>query len=868
MRWGSAFTPSNRLKAGTPNQCNHRAAVRIPDKFYFGIPLAHSIEMNLRERSELGLSSEEARRRFAGAGPNEPAQVRRRAGIVQFLLHFTNPLILILLFASAVSAFVGEGANAAIIALIILLSVTLDYVQERRSGRAAERLRQSVALRATVIRDGEPHTVPARELVPGDLVQLTVGDLVPADARLLQAKDFFVDEAAFTGESFPVEKTAGETEDKDHLVYLGTSVTSGEALITITRTGPNTEFAHLARSLAATSPETAFERGTRGFGIFVMKVVMVLVLFVFLVNVAYHRDTLDSFLFAVALAVGLTPGLLPMIMSVTLAHGAMRLVKKRVIVKRLAAIEDLGSMDILCTDKTGTLTEGAITLARHVGPDGCEDERVLLFALLNATHQTGLRSPLDEAILRYRHDRLPHYVKVDEMPFDFMRRRLSVVVKCEGGEERTLLIAKGAPESVLRVCCEIEQRGARRAFDARARELCDTTFTSLCRGGYRLLAIAYRDVTEENKNHYSTEDECDLVFLGFAAFLDPPKQSVSATLHALKRDSVEVKVLTGDNELVTRKICDDVGMEVRGVITGEELERVSNTALPQVVQRHTIFARVSPDQKRRIIEALQHSGHAVGYLGDGINDAPSLHTADVGISVDSAVDVAREAADLILLRKSLRVVHEGISEGRRSFGNVMKYILMGTSSNFGNMFSMAGASLLLPFLPMLPPQILLNNLMYDLSQVTIPNDRVDADYLQKPKKWSVRLIRRYMIWMGLVSSLFDFITFGVLLWWFQAGATLFRTGWFIESLATQTLVILVIRTRKPPWRSRPARALVASTIACVAAGFILPFTPLAGFLGFVRPPASMLATIILMVVIYLVTAEVMKRWLYRGHFEQ
>jgi P-type Mg2+ transporter len=811
-----------------------------------------------------GLSAAEAARRFALYGANEVAPGAVRSDLVIFLSHFAHPLVLILLFASVVSAFLGEAANASIIAIIILLSVTLDYVQERRSGKAAERLRQAVALRATVIRDGAAHTIPARELVPGDLVQLAAGDLVPADACILEAKDFFVDQAAFTGESFPVEKTAGETNEKEHMVYLGTSVTSGEALVTLTRTGAATEFAHLARTLAAKPPETEFERGTRGFGLFIMRVVLGLVLFVFFVNVAFHRHTLDSFLFAVALAVGLTPGLLPMIMSVTLAHGAIRLAKRHVIVKRLAAIEDLGSIDVLCTDKTGTLTEGAITLVRHVDPDGREDEQVLFFALLNATHQTGLRSPLDEAILRHEHGDLPRYAKVDEIPFDFERRRLSVVVR---GEGRVLLIAKGAPESVFDVCAEVEQRGARRPLDALARERCNATFTALSEDGYRVLGLAYRDVSDEHKTHYSSGDERELVFLGFAAFLDPPKKSATATLHALVRDSVEVKVLTGDSEIVTRKICAEVGLKVRGVITGDELERVSYDALPQVVQHHTVFARVSPDQKRQIIAALQRSGHAIGYLGDGINDAPSLRAADVGLSVDSAVDVAREAADLILLRKSLHVVHDGIIEGRRTFGNVMKYILMGTSSNFGNMFSMAGASLLLPFLPMLPSQILLNNLLYDLSQVTIPGDRVDLDYLQKPKKWNVALIRRYMIWMGLVSSVFDFLTFGVLLWVFKAGAELFRTGWFIESLATQTLVILLIRTRKAPWRSRPSRALLLSTLACVATGTLLPFTPLAGLLGFVRPPLTLLAVIALMLTIYLGMAELMKRLLYRGHFD-
>ncbi len=815
-----------------------------------------------------GLTASEATQRMTQFGPNEIIAHATRSSIVVYLSHFAHPLILILLAASVVSAFAGEVTNASIIAFIILLSVTLDFVQERRSGKAAAALRAAVALRATVIREGISRTIPARELVPGDVVQLIVGDLIPADARVVHAKDFFVDQAAFTGESFPVEKMAGanndKLEDKTHQVWLGTNVTGGEALIEITSTGARTEFAHLARTLADTPPETEFERGTRSFGVFVTKVIGVLVLFVFLVNLAFHRNALDSFLFAVALAVGLTPGLLPMIMSVTLAHGAIRLAKKHVIVKRLAALEDLGSIDIFCTDKTGTLTEGAITLVRHVDSSGNENARVLLFALLNASHQTGLRSPLDDAILRHEHDALPLYTKVDELPFDFQRRRLSVIVE---GDHQISLIAKGAPESILEVCTAYELNGQRMPLDESALAQCKTTFTSLSREGYRVLGLAFREIVEKRDAHFSAADECDLVFMGFAAFLDPPKKSVTTTLQALQRDGVEVKVLTGDNEIVTRKICDEVGLTIRGVITGIELEEVSDQALPQLAQSLTIFARVSPDQKRHIIEALQKGGHAVGYLGDGINDAPSLRVADVGLSVDSAVDVAREAADLILLRKSLHVVHDGIMEGRRTFGNVMKYILMGTSSNFGNMFSMAGASLLLPFLPLLPPQILLNNLLYDLSQVTIPGDQVDNDYLLKPRRWSVALIRRYMIWMGLVSSVFDFLTFGILLWVFQAQAALFRTGWFIESLATQTLVILVIRTRSVPWRSRPSRALLFSTLTCVAVGVVLPFTPLASLLGFVVPPLSLLLTIVVMVVIYLAMAEGMKRWLYRGHFD-
>ena len=679
--------------------------------------------------------------------------------------------------------------------------VEVEGPRQRDDARASESPREAPPQRF----------VAAREVVPGDLLLLSVGDVIPADARILQAKEFLVDQAAFTGESFPVRKSPEAAEAADREIYLGTSVAGGEARALVTATGAATKFGALAQSLSQRGDETAFERGTRNFGLFVAKVILALVLFVFFVNLAFDREPMESFLFALALAVGLTPGLMPMIVSVTLAHAATRLVRKKVLVKRLAAIEDLGGIDILCTDKTGTLTEGAIVLERHVDLTDREEERVLFFALLNATHQTGLRSPLDEAILRHEHASLPAYARVDEIPFDFTRRRLSVVVR---GEARTLLITKGAPESIAAVCDRFDLGGVIRPFEETARGQFQTTFDALSSSGFRVLGVGYREVAGES---FSIADERNLVFLGFAAFLDPPKPSATATLHALRRDAVEVKVLTGDNDLVTRKICAEVGLTPRGVITGEALERVSDEALPQVAMRNTIFARVSPEQKRRIIEALKRAGHSVGYLGDGINDAPSLRAADVGISVDSAVDVAREAADLLLLRKSLHVLHDGILEGRRCFGNVMKYVLMGTSSNFGNMFSMAGASLLLPFLPMTPPQILLNNLLYDLAQIPIPGDRVDLDYLQKPKQWRVALIRRYMLRMGLVSSLFDFLTFAALLRLFHATPELFRAGWFIESLATQTLVILVIRTRKAPWKSRPSRALAASTIGLMSA---------------------------------------------------
>ncbi|MFN0085455.1 MAG: magnesium-translocating P-type ATPase [Blastocatellia bacterium] len=811
--------------------------------------------------AQAGLTSAEAKDRLNRFGANEIAPHDRGAAIMLFLKRFTNPLIVILLAASGLSVIAGEAINASIIAVILLLGVILDFVQEQRSNRAVDRLRAAAALRATVIREGAPTVIAAREVVPGDLVLLGVGDLVPADACLLHAKDFLVDQAAFTGESFPVRKSPDAVNPSDRLVYLGTSVTNGEARAIITATGGGTRFGHIAHSLAAAPLETAFERGARSFGIFVTRVILALLLFVFFVNLAFDRDPMESFLFALALAVGLTPGLLPMIVSITLAHGARRLVRKKVLVKRLAAIEGLGGIDILCTDKTGTLTEGAIILERHVNLDNREDERVLFYAQLNAAHQTGLRSPLDDAILRREHGALSAYSKVDEIPFDFERRRLSVIVR---GEGRTILITKGAPESIASICAAYDLNGEIAPFDDAARQRCEAAFHSLSRDGLRVLGIGYR---ETDAAVFSVAEEQGLIFLGFAAFLDPPKSSAPATLRALQRDAVEVKVLTGDNEIVTRKVCLEVGLEVRGAITGDELDHVSYEALPRVAMRTTIFARVSPDQKRRIIKALKRAGHSVGYLGDGINDAPGLHAADVGVSVDSAVDVAREAADLLLLQKSLHVLHDGILEGRRCFGNVMKYILMGTSSNFGNMFSMAGASLLLPFLPMTPPQILLNNLLYDLAQLPIPGDRVDMDYLRKPKQWSVALIRRYMLHMGLVSSAFDFLTFGVLIRVFHAAPEVFRAGWFIESLATQTLVLLVIRTRKAPWKSRPSRALTISSLAFAGLGSILPFTPLGPLLGFARPPLAMLATIGMLVLVYLIIAEAMKRRLYRGHLD-
>ncbi len=815
-----------------------------------------------------GLSSDEAALRLRRFGPNELAAPRRFEGLREVGRYLASPLVLILLIASGASAVLGEPVSSTVIALMLVLGIALDFTQAYRSQRAARRLRERVGQVATVVRDGVPCDRPARELVPGDVIHLAAGDLVPADARLLSARDLFVSEAALTGESLPREKRAevvapvADAMDTDTAVFRGTSVVSGFGTAVVVRTGSGTELGRVAAHLGGRPSETEFERGTRRFGLLILKVVVFLVLFVFLVNAMLRRDPLQSFLFAVALAVGLTPEMLPMIVSVTLASGAVRMARRKVVVKRLAAIENLGSMDVLCSDKTGTLTRGEATIDRHVDLRGASDERVIELAALNSAFLTGVKSPLDEAILRHDHPAVARYARVDEIPFDFSRRRVSVVVERDG---RRLLVTKGAPESVLPVCTRVDLDGASPAFGAAERAAADGLFQRFGAEGCRVLAVAYRPV--ERQARYGTRDEVELTLRGFAAFLDPPLADVGGTITALRADGVEVKILTGDNDLVARRVCAEVGLDGQRAVLGDEVDVMSDPALAAIAERTVLFARVSPTQKNRIVQALRSRGHVVGYVGDGINDAPALRSADVGISVAHAVDVARDAADIILLEKRLDVLHDGVVEGRRSFGNIMKYVLMGTSSNFGNMVSMAAASVILPFLPMLPFQILLNNFLYDISQVAIPSDRVDRSYLLKPKRWSVTLIRRYMLVLGPVSSVFDLLTFGVMLWGFQAGPALFRTGWFVESLATQTLVIFVIRTAGRPWASPPSRALALGVGASLGVGVLLPFTPLAPWLGFVPLPPLFLAALAAMTAAYLVLVEGVKRAFHRRYAE-
>lgn len=811
-----------------------------------------------------GLTAQEAEARLDRFGPNEPAATQRRSFLSDLLHQFTNPLVLILIIAAIASAFLGEKVDAGIIATIVLLSAAIDLSQTYRSQRAIEQLRQQVAPTATVLRGGEWKEIRRRDVVPGDIVRLSAGDLVPADCRLLIARDLYLQQAALTGESLPAEKEAtGEPAstkaDARNMVFLGTSVVSGTATAEVAATGARTAFGDIAARLAARPEETAFDKGLRNFSQLLARTVFFLVLFLVVVSIARHRDALQSLLFAVALAVGLTPEFLPMITSVTLSKGAVAMAHKKVIVKHLSSIQNLGSLDVLCSDKTGTLTAGTMSLDRSLDPFGNPSPRALELAYFNSKFETGIRSPLDEVILHQPPPKTEDYTKCDEIPFDFQRRRLSVVVE---RQSQRVLITKGAPEGIFPLLSGYELEGKVEPIGGDAAKRFEQTSNDLNSQGFRSLAVAYVDVPA--RANYSVADERILILAGFLTFSDAPLPDAAQALASLKQDGVELRVISGDNDRVTGRVCAQVGVDPGHIITGNDLDQMTDPALAHLSEETRVFARISPAQKNRILLALKHNGHAVGFMGDGINDAPSLHAADVGISVSSAVDVAREAADVILVEPGLRVVHDGIIEGRKAFGNVMKYLLMGTSSNFGNMFSMAGASLFLPFLPMLPTQILLNNFLYDLSQLTIPTDNVDETYLQKPQHWDISLIRNFMVSIGPISSIFDFLTFYVLLHVFHASEAQFHTGWFVESLATQTLVLFVIRTAKNPLRSRPSGPLAATCLAAVAVGIYLPFSPLARVLGFTPLPATYFAFLAVATGIYLLMVEAAKRLLLRG----
>ncbi len=819
--------------------------------------------------SQKGLSEFEAQKRLEEYGYNEPAKKKKRTILFQILLKFFNPLVIILLIIAGFSFFFGEKISAFIVSLMAIMSVVLSFIQEYKAGKEAEKLSEMVRATATVYRDGKPREIPIKKIVPGDIVDLFAGDMIPADLRIIQAKDLFLNQSSLTGESMPVEKMAAPVSTKSsssvnllNIVFMGSSVVSGTGLGVVIRTGLATQFGEISRRLATMNEESSFDKGIHKFTWLMIKAMMVLVVIICTINYFSKGNLIEALLFSLAVAVGLTPEMLPMLVTLNLSKGAIAMSKKQVIVKRLSAIQNFGAMDVLCTDKTGTLTLDKIVLEKHCDVVRKEDKGVLQLAYLNSYYQTGLKNILDKAVLKYEKLMVKQFKKVDEIPFDFSRRLMSVVVDMEGKHR---IITKGAPEEVFKRCKKYEIDGE--MLDLEDLILTDLReeYDSLSSEGFRVLAVAYKDM-ESNKNVYSKDDEHDLVLKGYVAFLDPPKPTARKTIEMLKGLGIELKVLTGDNDLVARKICGEVGLDIKGLLTGERLEKVTDQDLQGLVKTTTVFARLSPLQKERVIRALQKNNHTVGYLGDGINDAPSLKAADVGISVNNAVDIAKESADIILLQKNLMVLRDGVLEGRRVFGNILKYIKMGSSSNFGNMFSMTGASFLLPFLPMIPIQILLNNFLYDISQVAIPSDEVDEEYLVRSRPWNINYIKKFMVVFGPVSSIFDFITFGVLWFIFHADAHLFSTGWFLESLCTQTLVIHIIRTGKIPFfESWPSQFLIFTSIYIVTIGLMIPFTPLGRYFGFVMPPASYFIALILIVGFYLLMVQTVKSWFIKKY---
>lgn len=818
-----------------------------------------------------GLSHEEAARRLLEYGENTIYHRERLRPIIAFIKKFNSPLLLMLIGAALISYFFEQRVNATIILVMVLMSAILDFVNTHKSERVAEALVARVQSTATVWRDGKKEEIPFRFLVPGDMIELSSGDVIPADCLVRAADDFFVNQSSLTGESFPVEKRA-VTEESDtkplavgdeHAVFMGTSVVTGRATGEVRNTGAHAEFGKIAARLSGAEAETSFDRGLKEFSLFIMRLTFVMILVVFAVNAYFGREILDSFIFAMAIAVGITPELLPVIMSVALSHGSLIMAKKNVIVKNLGAVQNFGGMNILCTDKTGTLTEDKITLVKCVDLADHASPLVLQHVGLSSRYQTIRKGPLDVAIEEHGTIDLDGYTKVDEVPFDFTRRRDSIIAGYKGGR---LMITKGAPESITTICDFVMDGDKRVAWCEEEKKKVREEYDRLSADGFRVLGVAMKTLPEEERVVYHHEEEEGMTFLGFAAFLDPPKQSAGLALRELAKLSIEVKIITGDSEVLTEHICRDLGFVITGVLTGDEVAKLSDSELTQKVQSVNVFARTSPEQKERIVTVLRHAGNTVGYLGDGINDAPVLRAADVGISVNNAVDVAKETADIILLDKSLSVLADGVVEGRKTFQNTLKYIKMGFSSNFGNMFSMMGASVFLPFLPMLPSQILLNNFLYDLSGTTLPTDHTDPESMQKPLKWNMRDFSKYILVFGVVSSLFDFLTFYLLFTVFHLSEMHFQTGWFIESIATQVLIIFIIRTKRTPfWTSRPSVYVFLSAVGMVVFAWAIPYTPLGALFSFAILSPTLLFAIIGIVAVYLVVGETVKYFFYRRY---
>ena len=815
--------------------------------------------------SAAGLNSREANDRLAATGPNL-LEIRRDETALRLLIkQFTSPLVLILIFAVAVSVFVGEWTDATVIFAIVMGSGIISFVQEYSAGNAVAKLRARLRHRVNALRDGVQKQIDAESIVPGDIVILSAGSLIPADGVVIEANDCFVNQAVLTGETFPVEKDtvtvprdAGLAE-RTNCVFMGTSVRSGYAKVLITRTAAATEYGKIAGRLSLRPPETEFQRGIRKFGLMLSRIMTFLVIIVFAVNVVMERPAVEALLFAIALAVGISPELLPAIITINLSRGARAMARSGVIVRRLEAIENLGSMDILCTDKTGTLTEGVVRLDAALDAGGETSDDVYRLAYLNAYFQSGIPNPLDEAITSGHSVNIEGTQKVGEVPYDFTRKRLSVLISDLGGVSR--LITKGALDNVLDVCSQVRGEQGVRPLSAEIQNEITARFKSWSEDGFRVLGVATKEIA--NAAGIERRDESDMTLEGFLLFLDPPKKDAGAAIKALADLKVGLKIITGDNRFVARHVAGTVGMPVEGILTGAELAGLSDEALMHHAVHTTLFVEVDPNQKERIIRALQKMGHVVGYMGDGINDAPALHDADVGISVDGAVDVAREAADFVLLRSGLEILERGIKEGRVTFANSLKYIFTTTSANFGNMFSMAGASLFLPFLPLLAKQILLNNFLSDIPAIAIAGDNVDHEYIATPHRWDVRFIRNFMIVFGFVSSVFDFITFGLLLLVIRATEPQFQTGWFIESLLTELVVALIVRTRRPVYRSKPGRWLWITTLAVSVMTISIPYLPYSNVMGFVPLPFWVTGLIVLVTLLYAMATETVKMAFYR-----
>ncbi len=786
-------------------------------------------------------------------GPNELQDVNNTSkALLAFLARFKNPLVIILLLAAILSFFFGDKASFFIIITIVALSVGLDFFNTYRSEQAAEALKDRVRVKAHVMREGHEHIISVSELVPGDIVLLSAGKVIPADGVIIDGKDLFTNEAALTGESFPQGKPI-DTE-----VFMGSGVVSGSGIMRVTKTGKSTKFSHIAEALQSVHRITGFENEIKEFSVLIIKITFFLVLFVLLINVLFQRNILESILFSLALAVGLTPELLPLIITLNLTKGSLKMAKEGVIVKQLSAVQNFGSMDILCTDKTGTLTENKIALVKYVDGRNNHSDEVLTLGYLTSSFSTSFGNPLDAAVKAHRGIDISMYDKIDEIPFDFERKREAVVVH-HTDDKRRFLIVEGAPEEVIKISTTYGPHKTH--LNKQLHAEIQTTYDDLSRSGFRVLAVASKEIAPEKRYHPS--DEQGLTFHGFLAFLDPAKASVSETLEKMRTMGISTKIITGDNSFVTEKIALDIGLAIDGILIGDDLAKMSARELAIAVEKTTIFARVNPEQKMQIIQALQANGHIVGYMGDGINDAPSLRAADVSVSVNNAVDVAKDAADFILLRKNLHELVNGIIEGRKTFANTMKYLRMSLSSNFGNMFSMAGASIFLPFLPMLATQILLNNLLYDASQFAIPLDNVDESEVLQPHTLSIPDIKKFMWSYGLLSSIFDFTTFGILMLVFRADQSVFQAGWFLESIMTQVLVVYIIRTKLIPFKqSKPAGLLVASTLAVVTVALLMVLLPLRTIFKFGLLSPIQIATLVGVVVIYLFFAEFIKARFY------